>query len=128
MSLCFFLLGKNNHLLACAYPKHHSAARVNPSTHRYWEGTAADNYSLTLKAGSPKSKAGAEEMPVTEIEEEEEQVPFRRCFDICHYYITYLSLPHTADDDACLSNRLPFCNHFSPGCSDIFIVNRVIRV
>lgn len=63
-----------------------------------------------------------------EMEEDDEPVSSKKQGGAGHYSISYLYAPEPEGDHCYLSNRLPFCEHFSRTSSYKFILHRVIRI
>ena len=63
-----------------------------------------------------------------ETEDEDELIAPRKYVEITNYLITFFHSQATPYSSSYVLNRLPFCTHFSYTSSDIYIVQRVIKV
>lgn len=128
LSLCFLLLRGGDHLYAHTSQNHsrYSPAELPKRSEQSGLGTVKNTQSAIRKAD--QSGAQDEAISATETEDDEEWISPRKYVQITNYFINFFYAHLTGLAHRGLNNRFPFCKHFSYTSSDIYIVQRVIRV
>lgn len=127
LSLCFLFWGGYAHAIQ---------GHLGYSRKRIAQSSVHASYSRQQGGEVTVSKAGSSDtgnktndiIIAVEMEEDDGSASSKKQGGAGHYPVSYLYAPEPEGDYCCLSNRLPFCEHFSRTSSYKFILHRVIRI
>jgi hypothetical protein len=126
--LCFLLLTGHNHLYSSNYQSRSSYSvpkLAELSKQSALETNTKSQYIIRNDAPSDNEE---DALSATETEDDDELLAPRKYVEITNYLITFFYSHAAGLANSRMQTRLPFCKHFSYTSSDIYIVQRVIKV
>ena len=125
LSLCIFLLNGNSQL--CAHAHHGFIHPFSTPDHVHLD-VLRHKFSTVIKPVLPHKKKAKEYICVTDEEEEDNFVPFKKRFEVSNYFTDVFGAQMSGYFCGYVKKRLLCCQQFSHFLSDTYLRFRAIRI